>query len=76
MEGTREVPRLGISVSSDVVKAAILSSFQTLGYDRPSEEQEEEITEFVYGRDLFLSGCQLGAESPCALSVCPLCLSF
>ncbi len=35
------VPRLGTSFSTDSVKIAILSLFQRLGFDRPSEDQEK-----------------------------------
>ncbi len=46
------VRRLGASFPAETVKVAILSAYQTLGYDRPTEDQERAVTKFVYGRDV------------------------
>ncbi len=51
----RVVCRLGASFPTETVKVAILSAYQTLGYDRPTEDQKRAVTEFVYGRDELIS---------------------
>ncbi len=60
------VRRLGASFP---VKVAILSAYQTLGYDRPTEDQERAFTKFVYGHDVFIS---LPTDS--CKSLCFICL--
>ncbi len=65
----RVVPRLGISFSTVSVKRAILSVFQRLGFDRPSEDQEKAVTEFLYGQDVFV-----GLPTGSGKSMCFICL--
>ncbi len=60
------VRRLGASFP---VKVAILSAYQTLGYDRPTEDQERAVTEFMYGRDVFIS-----LPTGSGKSLCFICL--
>ena len=49
-----EVPRLGKSVTEVAVEASLLLAFQTLGYERPTKDQQEAIRAFVSGRDVLV----------------------
>ena len=46
-----QIPRLACSGD---INSAISYAFKTLGYDRPTLEQERAIREFVSGRDIFV----------------------
>ncbi len=71
----RVVRRLGASFPAETVKVAILSAYQTLGYVRPTEDQERAITEFVYGRDVFISLPTGSGKSPCFICL-PLVFEY
>ena len=46
-----QIPRLACSGD---INSAISYAFKTLGYDRPTLEQERAVREFVSGRDIFV----------------------
>ena len=55
MEVSVPVPRLNASIPLTVVNIAILGAFVRLGYRNPTGDQEEAISEFLKGCDVFIS---------------------
>ena len=55
-ERTEEVsiPRLDIVVPKQDLNIAILAAFQDLGYDKPTAEQAEAVSQFVCGWDVLV----------------------
>lgn len=49
------VPRFGLTLSVSSVKQAITESIKELGYESPTQEQEEVVLKFISGRDVFVS---------------------
>lgn len=48
------VPRLDREVQFSVLESSILFSFQSLGYESPTNEQSDIIMSFIKGHDLFV----------------------
>ena len=49
------IPRLSVGLPAEVVSDTIITAFHQLGYSNPTASQKEAITEFVKGRDIFVS---------------------
>ena len=66
-----EVPRLRVSLPTDVVNSAVMGAFVELGYEKPTTEQKDAVFEFVKGRDVFVS-LPTGAGKSLCFAVLPL----
>ena len=66
-----EIPRLKVSLSTEVVNIAVMGAFVELGYDKPTTEQRDAVFEFVKGRDVFVS-LPTGAGKSLCFAVLPL----
>ena len=61
-----DVPRLSVTgIPRDLVEKSIRSAFMKLGYTTPTEDQETVVTEFLKGRDVFVSIPTGGGKSLC-----------
>ena len=69
------VPRLNRKFTADVFKAAVLHGVQMLGYDRPNEDQETAVNEFLKGRDVFVS-LPTGAGKSLCFACLPLLFDY
>ena len=70
-----EVSRIDRVVPADVFKVAIMYSIQKLGYNKPSEEQEKAVSEFLRGRDVFVS-LPTGAGKSLCYACLPLSFDY
>ena len=69
-----QIPRLACSgdinsAISYAFNSAISYAFKTLGYDRPTLEQERAIREFVSGRDIFVISPTGSGKSLCFVAL-------
>ena len=69
------VPRLNRKFPADIFKVAVLHGVQTLGYDRPNEDQETAVNEFLKGRDVFVS-LPTGAGKSLCYACLPLSFDY
>ena len=67
-----QIPRLACSGD---INSAISYAFKTLGYDRPTLEQERAILEFVSGRDIFVISPTGSGKSMCFVAL-PLVFDY
>ena len=63
------IPRLSIAVSRQDLNVAILAAFQELGYDRPTKEQAEAVSEIIRGRDVLVILPTGGGKSLCFITL-------
>lgn len=63
------IPRLDIVVSKQDLNIAILAAFQDLGYDKPTAEQAEAVSQFVCGRDVLVILPTGGGKSMCFMTL-------
>ena len=66
MENVVQIPRLACSGD---INSAISYALKTLGYDRPTLEQERTIREFVSGRDIFVISPTSSGKSLCFVAL-------
>ena len=54
MDKLMEVPRLEQAFETSTIDAAVESAFNTLGYERPTDDQVKVIRAFLSGKDVFV----------------------
>ena len=63
------IPRLDIVVPKQDLNTAILAAFQDLGYDKPTAEQAEAVSQFVCGLDVLVILPTEGGKSLCFVTL-------